>query len=83
MSEKVLMQKKTRERLLTAGDGCAFISGLLLSALPIETSWWLLLLLFSFFYVRKRKEMILLSIACIGTQADCGRICGNEGCCLC
>ena len=45
MSEKVLMQKKTRERLLTAGDGCAFISGLLLSALPIETSWWLLLLL--------------------------------------
>ena len=66
MSEKVLMQKKTRERLLTAGDGCAFISGLLLSALPIETSWWLLLLLFSFFYVRKRKEMILLSIACIG-----------------
>lgn len=66
MSEKVLMQKKTRERLLTAGDGYAFISGLLLSALPIETSWWLLLLLFSFFYVRKRKEMILLSIACIG-----------------
>ena len=66
MSEKVLMQKKTKERLLTAGDGCAFISGLLLSALPIEKSWWLLLLLFSFFYVRKRKEMILLSIACIG-----------------
>lgn len=65
MSEKVLVQKKTKQ-WLNVGDGCALISGLLFSVLAIEKSWWLLILLFSFFYVRKRKEVILLSIALIG-----------------
>lgn len=66
MSEKVLIQKRARERLLTVSDGCAFISGLMISALPFAMNWWLLLLLFSFFYVRKRKEIVIHCAALIG-----------------
>lgn len=66
MSEKVLIQKRARERLLTVSDGCAFISGFMISALPFAINWWLLFLLFSFFYVRKRKEIVIYSAALIG-----------------
>ncbi len=64
MSERVLTQKRIMKRSwVLLSDGSALLIGGVLGVLPLTMSWWALLQCFSFYYVRKRREVVLLTIA--------------------